>query len=347
MTAERNPLRVGVASLVEHPMPVLAEQATALESYGFDDIWVPDERLLRNVYVSLTTIAGATKRVTIGPAVTNPYTRHPATTAAAIATIDELSGGRATLALGAGGGLAAYGIDRRSPVQTLRETIEIVRRLTSGETVTFSGKHFSLNGTQLDFPAIRTVPIYVAGRGPRILQLGGELADGVIMGGFAQPGGIGYCQRQIEQGLERSGRSWADIDALSWLYVSAASDRQAARVAVSKIVLASLITSRTILDEINVELPTALRDHLDRTGWVYPRETPQEAAALLPDHIVDAFAVYGTPADCVARIREIRSCGIDHVCFVLFAPTGETVASLAKLLSDEVLNVLKTDSGPA
>src|SRR6185437_7553298 len=243
MTAERNPLRVGVASLVEHPMPVLAERATALESYGFDDIWVPDERLLRNVYVSLTTIAGATQRVTIGPAVTNPYTRHPATTAAAIATIDELSGGRAALGIGAGGGLAAYGIDRRSPVQALREMIEIVRRLTSGETVTFSGEHFRLNGTQLDFAPIRTVPIYVAGRGPRILQLGGELADGVIMGGFAQPGGIQYGQRQIEQGLERSGRSWADIDAMSWLYVSAAPDRQAARVAVSKIVLASLITS--------------------------------------------------------------------------------------------------------
>src|SRR5690242_937218 len=110
MTAERGPLRVGVASLVEVAMPELAGRATAWESDGFDDIWVPDERLLRNVYVSLTTIANATERVTIGPAVTNPYTRHPATTAAAIATIDELSGGRATLALGAGGGLAAYGI---------------------------------------------------------------------------------------------------------------------------------------------------------------------------------------------------------------------------------------------
>jgi 5,10-methylenetetrahydromethanopterin reductase len=239
--------------------------------------------------------------------------------------------------------LAAYGIDRRSPVQALRETIEIVRALTSGDTVTYTGKQFRLNSTQLDFPPLRTVPVYVAGRGPRILRLAGELADGVIMGGFAQPGGIGYCQRQIEQGLELSGRSWADLDAMSWLYVSASPDRQAARVAVSKIVLASLITSRAILDEIGIDLPGALRDHLDRTGWVYPRESAQEAAALLPDHIVDAFAVHGTPAECVSRIEQIRSCGIEHVCFVLFPPTGETVASLAKLLADEVLTVLKAD----
>ena len=337
------PLRVGVASLVEHPMDELARRAARLEGLGYDDIWVPDERLLRNVYVSLAAVAGATSRVGIGTAVTNPYTRHPVMTAAAIATIDELSGGRATLALGAGGGLNAYGIERNSPVQALRETIEIVRRLTSGETVTFTGRHFRLNAAHLDFPPVRTVPIYVAARGPRILRLAGELADGAIIGGFAQPGGIGYSQRQIERGLAISGRSWPDIDQMSWLYVSASPDRSAARVAVSKIVLASLITSRPILDEIGIELPASLRAHLDATGWVYPAETPEQAAALLPDHIVDAFAVYGTPAECVERVREIRSCGINHVCFVLFPPSGETVSSLAQLLSDQVVSVLRSD----
>lgn len=340
----RQPLRVGVASLVEHPMHEFGRHAALLEDLGYDDIWVPDERLLRNVYVSLATVAGATSRVGLGTAVTNPYTRHPVMTAAAIATIDELSGGRATLALGAGGGLGAYGIERHGPVQALRETIEIVRRLTSGETVTFSGHHFRLDGAHLDFPAVRTVPIYVAARGPRILSLAGELADGVIIGGFAQPGGIGYSQRQIEAGLAKRGRPRSDIDQLSWLYISASPSRDAARIAVSKIVLASLITSRPILDEIGIELPAALRAHLDASGWVYPRETPEQAAALLPDHIVDAFAVYGTPAECVARVRQIRSCGINHVCFVLFPPAGETVSSLASLLAQQVVGVLRSDT---
>ena len=86
--------RIGVASLVERPMGELAERARAFESFGYDDIWVPDERLLRNAYVSLAAVAGATSRVGLGTAVTNPYTRHPVITAAAIATIDELSAWR-------------------------------------------------------------------------------------------------------------------------------------------------------------------------------------------------------------------------------------------------------------
>jgi 5,10-methylenetetrahydromethanopterin reductase len=335
-------LRVGVASLVEYPMGEVASRASAFEDMGYDDIWVPDERLLRNVYVSLAAVAGATTRVGLGTAVTNPYTRHPAHTAAAIATIDELSGGRATLAMGAGGGLPAYGIDRNRPVQALRESIEIVRRLTAGETVTFEGDLFTLRGAHLDFPPIRQIPIYLAARGPRILQLAGEVADGVMFGGFAQSEGIEYAQHQVETGLDRAGRSREEIDQMVWLYVSASEDRHAARVAVSKIVLASLITSRLILDEIGIALPTSLREHLDSTGWVYPAENPAEASALLPDEIVDAFAVYGTPTECVARMEAIRACGIRRVCFVLFPAEGHDALSLAHLLSTQVVNALKT-----
>jgi 5,10-methylenetetrahydromethanopterin reductase len=326
-------------------MGELAERARAFESFGYDDIWVPDERLLRNAYVSLAAVAGATSRVGLGTAVTNPYTRHPVITAAAIATIDEFSDGRATLALGAGGGLNAYGIDRTHPAQALRETIEIVRRLTAGETITMSGSQFSLKDAHLDFPPVRAVPIYVAARGPRILELAGEMADGVIIGGFAQQGGIGFAQAQVTRGLRRAGRSWSDVDQMSWVFISASSDPGEARTAVSKQVLASLVSSRPILDQIGVELPSGLRAHLDATGWVYPRETAEAAAALLPDHIVDAFSVHGTPTDCVARLREIQACGINHFGFVLFPPARETVVSLAKLLADDVVNVLRSDSG--
>ncbi|MDR1428151.1 MAG: LLM class flavin-dependent oxidoreductase, partial [Bifidobacteriaceae bacterium] len=90
-----NPLgRSGIAHLVAEPMAHLAQYAAQVEALGFDDLWIPDERLLRNVYVALTAVANATSRIGLGPGVTNPYTRHPALTAAAIATLGELSGGR-------------------------------------------------------------------------------------------------------------------------------------------------------------------------------------------------------------------------------------------------------------
>lgn len=328
--------RWGVASLVEEPMPLFAARAAHLEGLGFTDIWVPDERLLRNVYVSLATVAGATTQVGMGPAVTNPYTRHPAHTAAAIATIDELSGGRARLALGAGGGLDSYGIARTRPVATLRESIEVIHRLLSNERVSFEGQIFSLKETHIDFD-VRPVPVYLAGRGPQILKLAGQVADGAIIGGFATEPGIRYAQDLINSGVEKAGRTPEEVDRMAWLYISVSDDRAAARTAVSKMVLASLITSRPILDKLGILIPESLRNHLDRTGWRYPRETPEQASALLPDHVVDAFAVHGTPADCVAQLQAVRRAGIDHVSFVLFPARGDTLNHVAERIATEVV----------
>jgi 5,10-methylenetetrahydromethanopterin reductase len=347
MSQERRPLRWGVASLVEQPMPELAARAREYESLGYHDVWVPDERLLRNVYVSLATIATATTTIGLGPAVTNPYTRHPAHTAAAIATIDELSAGRATLAFGAGGGLDAYGIARNNPVRTLREAVEIAHLLLRGETVSYRGEVFSLRSTQLDFTPLRPVPVYLAARGPKILELAGEVADGVILGGFAQPAGLRYALDMVGRGIERAGREAGDVDVMSWLYVSVDDDPIVARTAVSKMVLASLITSRPILDRIGVELPGALRDRLDAQGWRYPTETPQEAAELLPDHIVDAFALHGTPEQVRQRLQVVRDCGVEHVSFVLFPPPGTSTEALARRIAQEVVSPLASKAREA
>ena len=320
-------------------MATLTANSRALEDLGYSDIWVPDERLLRNVYVSLATIANATERVGLGPAVTNPYTRHPAHTAAAIATIDELSGGRATLALGAGGGLDAYGIDRKNPVGTLREAIKVIGGLLDGEKLNFDGDIFAIRRAQIDFPVARRVPIYLAARGPKILSLAGEVADGAIIGGFATEAGLRYANEAIDRGIETAGRKPSDVDRMSWLYISVNDDPVAARVAVSKMVLASLITSRPILDRIGLEIPKTLRDHLDSTGWRYPTETPLEASKLLPDHIVDAFAIHGTAAQSRVRLEEVRAAGIDHVSFVLFPAAGDNLAVLAEKIAREVVTV--------
>jgi len=338
MASDNRPARYGVAALVQSPMPEVAAAARRYEEVGLDAIWVPDERLLRNVYVSLATIANSTERVTLGPAVTNPYTRHPAHTAAAIATIDELSGGRAALGFGAGGGLASYGIDRAHPLGRLREAIDIAHLLFGGETVSYRGETFTLNSTQLDFGPVRQIPVYVAARGPRLLELAGERADGAIIGGFASAEGIGYALDLIDRGRQRAGRDAASIDTMSWLYTSVDDDPEVARTAVSKIVLASLITSREALDRIGITLPARLREHLDATGWVYPKETPAEAAALLPDEIVDAFAIHGTPAQVRARIDAVHATGIDHLTFVLFPPPGNSYQDLAARIMAEVVS---------
>ena len=329
--------RFGVASLANTPIGELAGRAGRLEAAGFDQLWLADERLLRNVYVGLAAMAAGTHSSRIGPSVTNPYTRHPALTAAAIATVDELSGGRAVLALGAGGGLEQLGIDRANPVGALREATEIIRRLTAGEKLTFAGRHFTVNGAQLNFPWQRQLPVYIAARGPRILELAGEVADGVIIGGFAQPPGLAYAKDQVASGLERSGRGWDDIDVVAWLYTCVSEDREAARRAVSRMVMASVITSRTILDRLGIVLPAELAERVARGGWTYAEDEMLAAARLLPEEVIEAFAVYGTAQECARRLREIRSAGARQLAFVVLPGAGMTWDEVAMRIAGEVL----------
>lgn len=176
-------ITAGVNFIPEHPVTDIVALARLAQDLGFARCWVYDEGLAtRDVYVTLTAIAAATGRIRIGPGITNPYTRHPATTAVAIASLDELSGGRAFLGIGAGGSLtlAPLALERRRPVTAVRETIEVCRSLWSGAVVDLDGETTSLVGARVEF-ARPDIEIWLAGRGPRMVQLGGSVADGVLL----------------------------------------------------------------------------------------------------------------------------------------------------------------------
>src|SRR5262249_34324512 len=119
-----------------YPVSRVAELGALCERLGFDSYWVADQRWMRDVWGSLTATALRRSHIHLGTRVTDPYVRHPALTAVAVASLDELSGGRAILGLGAGGsGFREMGIERKKPVTALREAIELIRRLLAGEEV--------------------------------------------------------------------------------------------------------------------------------------------------------------------------------------------------------------------
>ncbi|MCC7347073.1 MAG: LLM class flavin-dependent oxidoreductase, partial [Variibacter sp.] len=193
-------MKVGVAIPPRLAIEDQLVQARLGDRQGLS-LWMPDERFQRDPFVSLAAIAGVTSTALLGTGVTDPYIRHPLLTAAAIATLDEASRGRAILGIGAGvSGFDALGIKRIAPATAVREMIDLCRRFWAGEKIEHAGKHASAHGAHLEFPA-RPIPIYVAGRGARILTAGGELAEGVIIGHFTSSAGIGFAQAQIGAGL--------------------------------------------------------------------------------------------------------------------------------------------------
>ena len=180
------------------------ELARLAERLGYERCWVYDEGLAASdVYVAMTAIAGATESLTVGPGITNPYTRHAGATAGAIASLDEVSGGRAFLGIGAGGSLTLdpLGIARERPLTAVRETIDACRRLFRGDTVSLEGAHVRLSEASLLNVRAGT-EIWLAGRGPRMLELGGAACDGVLVDFIYKP----HLGSAVER-IHRAGRA--------------------------------------------------------------------------------------------------------------------------------------------
>lgn len=308
--------------------------AALAERLGFSHLWVADEGLHRNVYATLTLAALSTSTIGLGTAVTNPYTRHPALTAAAIATVDELSGGRVILGLGAGGsGPRVLGMERRRPVATVRDAVAIVNALTSGGRVEYQGDAVSFNGA-LDFAPVRRVPILVAARGPRMLRLAGEIADGVIIGGIATPEGIRCALEHVAAGARSVGRRLQDLQVVSWLYTSIAPLEQS-RDAVRSIV-AALIAN-------NLDALLALGIPVSQEAVRTVRTARPDAASIasvcsaLMDDVIDSFSLCGPPARCAARVRELSEVGVTQVAALIFPPAGATIEDQMTVIAAKVL----------
>jgi alkanesulfonate monooxygenase SsuD/methylene tetrahydromethanopterin reductase-like flavin-dependent oxidoreductase (luciferase family) len=191
----------GVALQGVDPPASFTAMVAEIESLGFDHLWVTDSSLhARNSYAYLTLAAVSSSRLRLGTAVTNPVTRHPAITAAAAATVDEVSGGRAILGIGAGDRpLLALGHKPCAPAE-LADAIEAIRALWSGDEVTVTAPGFTLDHARLRFDARPGLPIYVSASGPRTLELAGGLADGVILLVGLFPDAVTWALERIDRG---------------------------------------------------------------------------------------------------------------------------------------------------
>jgi len=324
----------------EMPLEDLVALAGEIERLDYTTLWVNDDRLQKDVFTTLAALALNTERIRLGPGVTNPYSRHPALIASAIATLDELSGCRAVLGLGAGGtNHAMLGIRREAPADALRDAVTTIRGLLAGCDVTVEGRVVKTRAARLDFkPPRADIPILIGARGPLSLSLAGEVADGVIVGNLASEKGWRYALDRIAAGAERGGRELDELRLTAWFACSIADDASLALDAVRPLVATSLTTSRGILHELDVELPAAFAEHMEDTGWSLLSENVARAGQLVPDAIVRCFALAGTPDDCREQLRALLAAfpGITQVSIVPFPAPGESTGDLARRFMSEI-----------
>ena len=322
------------------PVAELLDLAVEAEQLGYRWLWVNDERLERDPFTVLAAIADRTERIRLGPGVTNPYSRHPALLATAIATLDELSDGRAVLGLGAGGtNHRALAIDRTAPAAALREAIELIRALLGGASFSVEGRVVRAREARLDFAVPRPgLEIYVGSRGPRVLEVAGALADGVIVGNVATRQGWAYAVGRIAAGAATAGRDPAEIRLVAWLYACVADDDEEALDAIRPMAATSLVTSRPVLGDLGIEMPADFERAMEARDWRLGRDDVAEAGRTLPAELVRRFGLAGTPDTCRRQLRELLEAfpQIAQVAIVPFAPGGGSVGETVRRFIHEV-----------
>lgn len=337
----------GLLLNAEYDHALLAELARSAETLGYDRLWYADERFYRETYIGLAVCAMATSRMQLGPAVTDPYTRHPALTAAAIASLDELSGGRAILGYAAGAsGFRNLGLRPERSTVALREAMTIVRALLTGETVTFEGEMVSIWNGQMQFAARPDLPIFLAAWGPSNMRLAGAVADGVIVPHCASPLTFRSHLERIETGVVGAGREHRP-EIVVRLDVSVGRDRDAA-LRTAKVRLARYLWAQypriAYLETHGLSLPPELDRSLREAG---PFPGGHDSARFapfvdaIPDELVYPVALAGAPADVAAQARQILATGADEIMAYLLVPEGETIASVIQIYATEVVDALR------
>lgn len=243
------------------PSAILIELVELADALGYSELWYTDVRFVYDCYVGLALAAKHSQRMSIGPGVSDPYSRHPALIAMAMATLDEMSGGRVQIGLGTGaGGLAQMGIAQEKPVRALREAIELIRAMLTGATVNYAGTMFQLQNAGLGFKPVRAaIPIFIATHSPQVLGLSGRLADGVLLGNMGRRDAVANATRILREAEVRAGRPAGAVSAHLRLETCISDESKAALDAVRRRFAVRLVNSYPrwdYLDELGIA-PTA------------------------------------------------------------------------------------------
>jgi 5,10-methylenetetrahydromethanopterin reductase len=323
------------------PVAQLVERARLAEANGYNAVWVADERFYREVYSCLGQIAANTAKVLLGPCVTDPFARHPALTAMAIATLDEISGGRGILGIGAGvSGFAELGIDRRKPARAIREAIELIRALLRGETADFDGEVIAFDHGRLSFSPPRSeVPIYVASNGPLGQRVAAAIADGVIMEACASVAEVRAFRTAVDNAARKAGRDPQAIRIIARLNTCVAADGRAARDAVRPVVArylgAGRLRSRTAATQ-GLTLPAEAVARVAGAAYAAGVTPYLPLVPFVTDRHVDAFTLAGTVDEVTEHAIALREAGADAIIARPVAPEADMIEETIRKLGTEV-----------
>ena len=305
------------------------EFAKYAEDRGFEAVWQADSRLVREASIPMAAFAATTEKIKIGSGVVDVWTRNPARLASMFATLDDLAPGRILCGLGAWWDPLAtkVGVSRNRPLKAMREVVTAVRALLANETVTFDGEFVQLDGVELDYVyqerKPKDVPIYIGATGMKMMELSGEIADGVVLNYLVSPDYNVRAMDALEQGATKAGRSVDDLDRPQLVVCSVHEDRSTAINMARNMVAQYLGQQPHIMEASGV--PKSLLESVGEVlTWPATHEQVEAAAKLVPDEIVQMLTASGTAEEARAAVQGYMSNGCTSP--VLY-PLGDVYAT--------------------
>lgn len=280
------------------------ELAQLAEYYKFDVLSIFDDLMYKPAWPILFTIAQHTQHITLGPSVCNPYLVHPSILAEYAAMLDELTGGRSYFGIGRGAFLEFVNVPTPRPITTVREAIQMIRRLWAGDSTPYHGNVFSAtDAAQLAWTPERShIPIMIGTWGPKMCKMAGGIADEVKAGSMWSDRYGNYMWEQIEAGAKEANRDPKEVGLVFGPLTAISEDREQAKLFAKQTLafylpyLAPMPTYIGMEDEAitRVQAATSIGDM-------------DTAVAQISDDILGNFALYGTPQDVIDDIERMVS----------------------------------------
>lgn len=296
------------------------------EQKGFEAVWQAESRLVRDAIVPMAAYAAVTKTIKVGSGVINNWTRNIGLLAATFLTLDDLAPDRIICGIGAWWDPLAsnVGVRRHKPTTAMRETVEVMRRLLNMERVTFHGEFHHVEGVELDVVhgrrQPRHIPIMIGATGDQMMELTGEIADGVVLNYCVPPQYNDKALEILERGLRKSGRNLASFDRPQLVVCSVDADHDRA-IDTTKMLLCQYLAQQPHIAKASGVSPAVVQQIQTKLGWPATREQIMQARSLVPDDLVDRVTASGTPDEARRKVAEYRKHGA--TCPILYPVGGD------------------------
>jgi 5,10-methylenetetrahydromethanopterin reductase len=296
------------------------------EARGFEAVWQAESRLVRDAIVPMAAYAAVTERIKVGSGVINNWTRNIGLLASTFLTLDDLAPDRILCGIGAWWDPLArnVGIQRRKPLLAMRETITVLRQLLRMKRVTFHGEFVQVEGIELDVVhgrrEPRNVPIYIGATGPKMMELAGEIADGVVLNYCVPPEYNDQAMEALERGARKAGRSVDDLDRPQLVVCSVDNDRERA-IDRTRELLTQYLAQQPHIAKASGVSPEIVAEIQSILGWPATHEQIRQAKHLVPEELIHRITASGTPDEAKAKIQEYIDRGC--TCPILYSVGGD------------------------